>query len=223
MSIINAAVLYPTDKPRLRGVSHLFAFFSALGAGLVLVVLSPRSLVLATAAYAATLAAMFGVSALYHRPNWRPASRQWMRRLDHCTIFLLVAGTFTPFATLLPAGRASSMLALALTGALLGVVQSLFWVHAPKPLTAVLYLALGWSAVAFIPALYRTLGGAPVVLLVVGGILYSGGALVYALRRPDPSPRVFGYHEIFHALVVGAAVCHFAAVLEVIRAPVLRT
>lgn len=204
-------------KPRLRGTSHLFAFFAALGAGAVLLTFPPANAARAALAYCASLAAMFGVSALYHRPTWPPRIRAWLRRLDHATIFILVAGTYTPFALILEPKRAVMMLAIAWGGAGLGVLQSLLWIRAPKPLVAALYLALGWAAVMFIPPLHQALGAAPVGLLLAGGVLYSLGALAYALRWPDLVPATFGYHEVFHALVIGAAICHFAAVLLVMR------
>src|SRR5881398_1119326 len=195
-------------KPRLRGVSHELAFFAALGAGAVLVALAPHRTAVAAAIYAASLAIMLGTSALYHRPNWSPAPRRWLRRADHAAIFVLIAGTYTPF-TLLLTGRGPAMLALAWGGAAAGILQSLFWVHAPRPLVAALYLAFGWAIVLFWPALHATLGPAGIFFLAFGGLLYSAGAIVYAARRPDPAPAVFGYHEIFHAFVVAAAVCHF--------------
>ncbi|HUJ24405.1 MAG TPA: hemolysin III family protein [Myxococcales bacterium] len=206
-----------TVKPRMRGVSHELAFFAALGAGTVLVALAPPRAALAAAIYALSLATMLGVSALYHRPTWAPQPRRWMRRLDHAAIFVLVAGTYTPFTLLLPR-HGHAMLALAWTGAALGIAQSLFWVHAPRPLVAALYLLLGWAVVIFWPALHAALGAAGLAFLVLGGVLYSIGAIIYAARRPDPAPQVFGYHEIFHALVVLAAVCHFGVVVGVVRA-----
>lgn len=205
-----------TVKPRLRGVSHELAFFAALGAGTVLVALAPPRAAVAAAVYSLSLATMLGVSALYHRPTWAPGPRRWMRRLDHAAIFVLVAGTYTPFTLLLPQ-HGQAMLALAWTGAALGIAQSLFWVGAPRPLVAALYLALGWAVVVFWPALHAALGAAGLAVLVLGGVLYSIGAIVYAARRPDPVPQVFGYHEIFHALVVLAAVCHFGVVVGVVR------
>jgi hemolysin III len=204
-------------KPRLRGVSHELAFFAALGAGAVLVALAPPRAAASAAVYALSLATMLGVSALYHRPTWAPGPRRWMRRLDHAAIFVLVAGTYTPFTLLLPT-HGGAMLALAWGGAAMGIAQSLFWVQAPRPLVAALYLALGWAVVVFWPALHAALGAAGLGFLVLGGALYSVGAVVYAARRPDPAPAVFGYHEIFHAFVVAAAVCHFGVVVGVVRA-----
>jgi hemolysin III len=204
-------------KPKLRGVSHELAFFAALGAGAVLIALAPARAAAAAAIYALSLATMLGVSALYHRPTWQPGPRRWMRRLDHAAIFVLVAGTYTPFTLLLPQ-HGGTMLALAWGGAALGIAQSLFWVTAPRPLVAALYLAFGWAVVVFWPALHAALGLAGLAALIFGGVLYSIGAIIYAARRPNPAPAIFGYHEIFHALVVAAAVCHFGVVVGGVRA-----
>jgi hemolysin III len=204
------------DKPRLRGVSHELAFFSALGAGAVLIALAPQRAVGAAAVYAVSLATMLGTSALYHRPNWSPGPRRWIRRADHAAIFLLIAGTYTPFTLLLPL-HGAAMLALAWIGAAAGILQSLFWVHAPRLLVAALYVGFGWAIVLFWPALHAALGAGGLFFLVLGGALYSIGAIIYTARRPDPAPAVFGYHEIFHAFVVAAAVCHFAVVVGVVR------
>lgn len=208
-----------SQKPSLRGVSHHAAALVALGAGLVLVALAPPGrATVASAVYSASLVTMFSVSALYHRPTWSPSARQWMRRLDHAAIFLLIAGTFTPFGLLALEGEAASeMLLVAWGGALLGICQTLLWVRAPKALKAMLYLALGWAAVPYMPALLEALGSGGLALLAVGGILYSGGALIYVLRRPNPLPESFGYHEVFHVLVILASACHFIAVLDVVR------
>ena len=201
-------------KPRLRGVFHEYAFYVALCAGIVLVALSDsmRELV-ATWVYAAALAAMFGVSALYHRVDWRsPRTRVWMRRLDHSMIVLLIAGTYTPFAVLaFDGGLADAILVVVWAGAGAGLVLNLAWVDAPKWLTAVVFAALGWVGVVAVPELLEVGVGA-FLLVIAGGVLYTLGALAYALRRPDPRPATFGYHEIFHLLVVAAAAAHFIAI-----------
>jgi hemolysin III len=201
-------------KPRLRGVFHQYAFFVALAAGIVLVSLSDSARELfATWVYAAALAAMFGVSALYHRINWRSARvRAWMRRLDHSTILLLIAGTYTPFALLAFDGRIADVILIVVwAGAAAGLVLNLAWVDAPTWLTAFVFLALGWVGVVAVPELLD-IGVAPAVLVFVGGGLYTLGALAYATKRPNPVPAVFGYHEIFHLLVICAAVAHFVAI-----------
>ena len=201
-------------KPRLRGVFHQYAFYVAVVAGIVLVALSDSGLeLLATWIYAAALAAMFGVSALYHRVNWRSTRvRKWMRRLDHSTILLLIAGTYTPFALLAFEGAlADAILIVVWAGAAAGLVLNLVWVDAPTWLTAIVFIALGWVGVVAVPELFEV-GVAPAVLVFVGGGLYTLGALTYAIRRPNPRPAVFGYHEIFHLFVIGAALTHFVAI-----------
>jgi hemolysin III len=202
-------------RPRFRGVSHMYAFFGSLIAGVVLILLAPTDRATAAAAiYAASVSGLFGASALYHRITWRPAARRWMRRLDHSMIFVLIAGTYTPFALLLLHGTLSTVvLAIVWGGALGGVVMKLAWVDAPKWLMSAVYVALGWVGAATIPQLISRGGVGAVVLLGVGGVLYTAGAVIYALRRPDPSPKVFGYHEIFHVLVIAAAATHYAAVV----------
>ncbi len=202
------------ERPRLRGVFHQYAFFVAVVAGAVLVVLadSLRERV-AMWVYAAALAAMFGVSALYHRVTWRsPQVRKWMRRLDHSTILLLIAGTYTPFAVLTFDGaRADAILVVVWCGAAAGLLLNLLWVDAPTWLTAIVFISLGWVGVAALPELVDV-GIAPAVLVFAGGGLYTLGALAYALKRPNPRPAVFGYHEIFHLLVIAAAATHFVAI-----------
>jgi hemolysin III len=209
----DATVTAPV-KPSLRGVSHQYAFFVALVAGVALVLLAPtRRATVAAAIYAVSLAAMFGTSALYHRVDWKPVARRWMRRADHSMIFLLVAGTYTPFALLLLDGTlATAILVIVWTGALGGIVLSMIWVNAPKWVSAFVYLALGWVGVASLPQLLDRSGPGVVALIGVGGALYTAGAVIYAVKRPNPSPRVFGYHEVFHALVIAAALAHFVAV-----------
>ncbi|MGZ8781982.1 MAG: PAQR family membrane homeostasis protein TrhA [Gaiellaceae bacterium] len=202
------------EKPRLRGVFHQYAFYVAVVAGAVLVAVSDSGLeLLATWIYAAALAAMFGVSALYHRVEWKSVRmRTWMRRLDHSTILLLIAGTYTPFALLAFDGKiGDAILVVVWCGAAAGMILNLAWVDAPKWLTAIVFIALGWVGVAAVPELLD-LGVAPMVLVVLGGALYTLGALAYAFKRPNPAPATFGYHEIFHVLVVAAAAVHFVAI-----------
>jgi hemolysin III len=201
-------------KPRLRGVFHQYAFYVALVAGVVIVALADSARELfATWVYAAALAAMFGVSALYHRVDWKSVrARTWMRRLDHSTILLLIAGTYTPFALLAFEGRVADVILIVVwAGAAAGLVLNLAWVDAPKWLTALVFIALGWVGVVAVPELFD-LGIAPAVLVVVGGALYTLGAVAYALKRPNPAPATFGYHEVFHLLVIGAAAAHFVAI-----------
>ena len=209
------ATLDKLAKPRLRGVFHQWAFFVALIAGAVLVVVAPSGrATFATLVYAAGLTALFGVSAVYHRVNWTStAARRWMRRLDHSMIFFMIAGTYTPFALLVLDGSLATAILIAVWGgALAGVILNLAWVEAPKWVTAVVYLTLGWVAVVAFPDLISELGVVAALLLGAGGLLYSLGAVVYALKRPDPAPSVFGYHEVFHVLVIAAAALQFAVV-----------
>ena len=210
----NSATL-DLGKPRLRGVSHQWAFYVSLALGAALVAAAeagqPR---LAAAVYALSVAALFGTSALYHRITWASqAARRWMKRLDHSMIFFLIAGTYTPFALLVLDGTlATVILVVVWTGALAGSVMKLVWIDAPKALVAILYLALGWVAVAAFPTMLDELGITGSVLVAVGGLLYTAGALVYAFQRPNPAPTVFGYHEVFHALVILAAALQYAVI-----------
>jgi hemolysin III len=202
-------------KPRLRGVSHQWAFFVSLALGAALVVAAPAGQPrLAAAIYALSVAALFGTSALYHRITWgTQAARRWMRRLDHSMIFFLIAGTYTPFALLVLDGDlATVILTVVWAGALAGVLMKLVWIDAPKALVAVTYIMLGWVAIAAFPAMIERLGVTASTLVAVGGLLYTVGALVYAFQRPDPVPKVFGYHEVFHALVILAAALQYAVI-----------
>jgi hemolysin III len=201
-------------KPRLRGVFHQYAFFVSVVLGVTLVtVASGAGERISTAVFAASVAAMFGVSALYHRVTWQPPARRRMRRLDHAAIYLLIAGTYTPFGLLALSGAWRwTVLAIVWSGALAAIVFKLAWVDAPKWASAVIGVALGWVGVVALPQLWDRVGAAGVALLAIGGALYTAGALVYARRRPDPVPSVFGYHELFHVLVVAAAGCQYAAV-----------
>jgi hemolysin III len=202
-------------KPRLRGVSHQWAFLASLPLGLALVIGAGDARTrAASTVYALSVAALFGVSALYHRINWRSAkARRWMRRLDHAMIFTLIAGTYTPFALLVLHGRLATVILLAVwAGALAGIGFKLVWIDAPKWLIAGAYVVLGWVAVAAFPQLEDGLGIVGTALVAAGGALYTAGAVVYARKRPDPVPAVFGYHEVFHALVIAAALLQYAVI-----------
>jgi hemolysin III len=202
-------------KPRLRGVSHEWAFFLSIGLGAALIVAAEGTrATVAVAIYAVSLSALFGVSALYHRITWRrPQVRLWMRRLDHTMIFLLIAGTVTPFALLvLDGGFAKALLVAVWVGALAGIVVELIWLDAPKWVAAAVYVAVGLIGAVAFPEIVARAGLGAGILIAAGGILYVTGAVIYALQRPDPRPAVFGYHEIFHVLVIAAAASHFAAV-----------
>ncbi len=207
------------EKPRLRGVSHLWAFFVALTAGVVLVAVADGTRArLAAWVYVTALAAMFGASAFYHRYPFRTAARRlWARRLDHSTIFVFIAGTYTPFALLAFSGPLRWLVLVTVwAGAALGLVLNLLWLEAPKWVSAALYLAVGWVGVITVPQMLSGVGVAGSVLLLVGGGLYTVGALTYAFHWPNPFPRTFGFHEVFHALVVAAAATQFVAVAFVV-------
>ena len=205
-------------KPRLRGWLHLWSFVVAVAAGIVLVSLAGATVsaeaAIAVAVYSLTVCGVFGVSALYHRRTWHTErARTLMKRLDHAMIFVFIAGTYTPFAVLaLPERTGLIVLAVVWAGALGGVVLKVAWPHAPRWVGVPFYLALGWVAVFVLPDLLHRGGVAALVLLIVGGVLYSVGAGFYAWRRPVGWPRTFGYHEFFHAATVLAAVCHYIAV-----------
>jgi len=204
-------------KPRLRGVSHQIAFYVAICAGAVLVAATgtARSMA-ATAVYAVLLAAMFGVSASYHRVDRRPRSQAWWGRADHAVIFAFIAGTYTPLSLLgLDRETGHRLLVLAWAGAGLGILRALLWPQAPRAISSVLYVAVGWVVVAYFPEVRTSLDPIALKLLLIGGACYTIGAVVYVTRRPDPAPAVFGYHEVFHALVIIACGCHFAAVARV--------
>ena len=205
--------------PRLRGVFHLYAFFAAVAAGTVLVLLADGYLErFAVWVYVAALAAMFGASALYHRFPWRTAAaRLRARRLDHAMIFVFIAGTYTPFALLAFSGPLRVVvLATVWGGAALGVAVELYWIHAPRWVSAVSYLAVGWIGVIAVPEMFPALGVAAAVLVVVGAALYTVGALTYATTWPNPFPATFGFHEVFHLFVIAAAVTQFVALSLVV-------
>ena len=202
-------------KPRLRGVSHQWAFFVSVGLGVALVITAPPGRATAAAAvYAGCVAMLFGTSALYHRVNWRrPSARRWMRRLDHSAIFLLIAGSYTPFAVLALDGTLADVILVVIwAGALGGIVLKLAWIDAPNWLAALIYVLLGWVAVAAAPGLVSAVGVTASSMVALGGLLYTVGAVVWARHRPDPVPAVFGYHEVFHLLVVAAAGLQYAVV-----------
>jgi hemolysin III len=202
-------------KPRLRGVFHQWACVGAVPLGLILVVVADSARArTALTVYSISLVALFGVSALYHRVNWRSLTgRDWMRRLDHSMIFVLIAGSYTPIAVLVLHGPlAGAILVAVWAGAGLGIAFNLAWRNAPTWLRSALYVALGWVAMAAIPQLAAGIGPLGLALLGLGGVLYTLGAVVYASRRPDPVPAVFGYHEVFHILVIAAAVLQYAVI-----------
>jgi hemolysin III len=209
----------PADlgKPRLRGRLHQYAFFVALACGIVLCSIAASrpgiSPFISCLIYSITVCGLFGISALYHRRIWSERGYQIMRRMDHSMIFIFIAGTYTPFCVLLLSGTLRTvMLSLIWGGALGGVAVKAIWPHLPRWVSAPLYLALGWAAVAIMPDVLRYGGWPELVLLCAGGVIYSAGAVFYALRRPNPWPTVFGHHEFFHACTLVAAICHHIAI-----------
>jgi hemolysin III len=203
----------PRVKPKLRGVFHEGACYAAIGLGVALVLTAEpgRARVSATI-FASCMAACFGFSALYHRPTWQPRARSWLARLDHAGIYLLIAGTYTPFGLLVLSHTWSVVvLSIVWSGAALAILLKLFWPSTPKKLSAGIALGLGWVAVVAFTQLLK-LPPVGLGLLLAGGIAYSVGAVVYARRRPDPLPQILGYHEIFHLLTLVAAACQYAAI-----------
>ena len=202
------------ERPRLRGVLHGWAFPVSLVLGALLVASADgtREVVSATV-FAVAVAVMLGVSALYHVPRWRPPVRRLMRRLDHAAIYLLIGGTYTPFGLLVLDGAwRVAVLAIVWTGAAAAIAIKVVWVDSPTWVAAALGVGLGWIGVVAFPEILRETGAGGTALLAAGGLLYTAGALVYAFQRPDPVPRVFGYHEVFHTLVIAAALCQYAAI-----------
>lgn len=207
------------DKPRYRGVSHTWAFFGAL-ASTVPLALTAKSVAATRAAvvFGACLAFLFAVSTLYHRIDWSPVGRQRMRRLDHAAIFVLIAGGYTPLFSLFPLNGSYSALWIIWIGAALGALKSILWPNSPKWVIALLCVALGWAVAGQVIASAAMVGRLTTWMLVASGTIYSIGAIVYALKRPNPAPKVFGYHEVFHAIVILASVCLWLHVYLVLRA-----
>ncbi len=202
-------------KPRLRGILHLGAVPIVLIAGLCALVLADRALLrLGCAVWTLTAIMLFAHSAVYHRGRWSGRLEQWLRRIDHSNIAIFIAGTYTPLALALLGGVSRvALLSLIWGCALAEVAFRTLWLGAPRRLYVALYLVMGWTALFWLPSFWRTGGPAVVILLVVGGIAYSVGAVVYARKRPDPNPAWFGYHEIFHAHTIIGAFCHWTAIL----------
>jgi hemolysin III len=208
-------------KPRLRGWLHLAAAPLTLAAGIVLIALSPNATTrIGSAVFTASALVLFTVSAIYHTGTWSPRVWAFLRRFDHSNIFLLIAGSYTPFSLLLLHGTAQvALLTTVWTGAVLGVLFRIFWTDAPRWLYVPIYIALGWSAIFFIPAFFHGatglglgLGIAVFVMILTGGALYTCGGVVYGLKRPNPSPRWFGFHEVFHSFTILAFVSHYVGV-----------
>jgi hemolysin III len=201
-------------KPRLRGHLHQWAFVAFLFAGIALIVFAENARArVAASIYAAAVCALYGTSALYHRRTWQPKARAIMKRLDHSMILVLIAGTYTPFALLLLHGSTgTAVLAIAWGGALAGITLRMLWLAAPRWAVIPPYLLVGWIAVFVMPELLHAGGVATLVLVAGGGLIYSLGAVVYAMKRPDPWPRTFGYHEVFHLMTILAGVMMYVAI-----------
>ena len=201
-------------KPRLRGVSHLSMFPVAVIAAIPLLFVGRSNTAAVSAIVFGTgVAAMFGVSGLYHVVTWTPRARSWLARLDHATVYGLIAATYTPFGLLVLDGAwRVTVLAIIWSGALAAILMKLFWVQAPKWLSATIGLGLGWAGVAAMPKIYGQIGLAGLLFLAVGGLFYTVGGVIYALRRPNLVPGVFGYHELFHAFVIVAVALQYVAV-----------
>jgi hemolysin III len=215
---VTAGTSAPLLKPRMRGWLHFWSFVVSIGSGVVLVAVAAARVgagaALATTVYSVTILALFGVSALYHRHTWRtPRARAIMKRLDHSMIFLFIAGTYTPFSLLaVDQPRGYWILAGVWAGALAGVVLKLSWPTAPRWVGVPLYLGLGWVAVFVLTDILHIAGITSLVLLAVGGLLYTLGGVTYGIKKPNPWPGTFGYHEVFHAMTIVAATCHHIAV-----------
>jgi hemolysin III len=208
-----SAIIEDELRPLLRGMSHAYAFWVALVAAVVLTAVVPGGTPrIGAAIYGAGLCGLFAASGTYHRWRWNPRWRPLLRRIDHSTIFVFIAATYTPVALLVMHGTLRWAILLAVwAGALGGVILSVAWITAPRVLSALCYLALGWVSLFALPQMIDALSIAPLVLLAAGGLLYSLGAVVYATKRPDPWPETFGFHEVFHALVILAAAVQFVA------------
>lgn len=201
----------------MRGWLHLYAFAVSVVCGVVLTALAATrpgwAPVVSCAIYSVTVCGLFGVSALYHRHIWTPKKYVLMKRLDHSMIFVFIGGTYTPFCLLVLSGTAATvLLTVVWAGALGGVLLKMLWPHSPKWMSVVLYVALGWAAAFVLPQIVTSVGVAPLVLLIVGGALYTAGAVLYATRWPNPWPTTFGHHEFFHASTLLAAICHQIAI-----------
>lgn len=207
-------------RPSWRGWIHAATFPIAIIAGIVLISLAQGAPAKwASAVFMTTSLLLFGNSALYHRFDWKPRTKAILKRIDHANILLLIAGTYTPLAVLaLPTDQTVLLLSLVWTGAIAGIIFRVFWIHAPRWLYVALYLVLGWAAVMYLVPLFQA-NPAMMVLVVIGGLLYSGGAVVYALKKPNPWPGHFGFHEIFHVCTVLAFLCHWTASLLIALEP----
>ncbi len=202
------------NKPKLRGVLHMIAFPVSLVTGLVLVVASKGDTAkISCAIYSVAISALFGVSALYHRGHWRSGPSRLLQRIDHADIYLAIAGSYTPLCLLALHGVTSRVvLAVVWSGAAFGVILSMFWPKAPRVVLVPTYLVVGWTAAVVIPEMVKGGGVALTVLVLVGGLFYTAGGVIYALKRPNPSPRVFGFHEVFHSCTIFGWITQYIAI-----------
>lgn len=220
--VIDASLPNPDEvKPTWRGWIHAGTTPITIVAGIVLVAAAHGTAAkLSTAVFALTSLLLFGISALYHRFNWSPRARILLKRMDHANIFLLIAGSYTPIATLaLPPEKGSLLLTLVWSGAVIGIGFRVFWIHAPRWLYVLLYIALGWAAVMYLVDIFQA-NSVTMTLIIVGGLLYTGGAVVYAMKKPNPVPGHFGFHEIFHVCTVLAFLCHWTGIFLLAIDPV---
>ncbi len=221
MPLLEADIPRPEDlKPTWRGWIHAGTFPLAIILGIVLLVLADGSWATwSSAVFVASSMLLFGISALYHRFTWQPRTKLMLKRFDHANIFVLIAGSYTPITVLaLPPSKAVLLLSLVWGGALLGIAFRMFWIGAPRWLYVPLYLALGWGALMYIVDFFQA-NAAMMTLIMIGGLCYSVGAVVYAMKKPNPVPGVFGFHEIFHALTLVAFLCHWAAIVIIATHP----
>lgn len=208
----------PLKKPILRGHFHQAAFFFSLGICTILVLQTQNKLATISALiYSVSLCSLFGISALYHRPQWKQKARQWLRRIDHAAIYILIAGSATPICLMaVNPIIGKKILLIVWLAAILGILQSLFWIKAPKWVATIFYLMVGFSVIPYLPELYTALGFFKIALILIGGLFYLIGALVYVLKFPNPIPKYFGYHEIFHILVIIASAFHFYVIFKLV-------
>lgn len=212
--------MYVGTRPAMRGSLHLAAFFFSILAGMELAMVARQPLSqLAAIVYTVSLMGVFGFSALYHKPRWGEMARAWFRRLDHAWIFVMIAGSATPVLLLgVPGSFGRHLLIFFWVAATIGAAKCFFWPTAPKILNVILYVGLGCSAVPFLPEFGAALGFSRVAFLMIGGAIYCAGAVIYYLKKPNPFPKTFGYHEVFHALVVIASAFHFKVIFDLVSA-----
>jgi hemolysin III len=207
-------------RPAMRGTLHQAAFFASLGAGLMLIASTHTHVSrVATIIYVIGLVGLFGFSALYHRPIWGSTARRWLRRIDHSWIFVMIAGSATPVLIVgLGLDQGGTLLLAMWIAAAIGTAKCMLWTQAPRLLNVIMYVGVGWISIPYLPRIEAALGFGETTLLLVGGLIYSIGAVIYFFKKPNPFPKIFGYHEIFHALVVIASGIHFKVIYDIVSA-----